>query len=363
LIDDESDWRDGTSRDWLRQFAIEWKSQDWGEIERELNQMRQFTLRVDSIRIHYIHETCGAERSAGGGGNGSRVFPILLLHGWPSTCFEFRKLIAVIRDANRSSRYATKFDVIAPSIPGFLYSETKAGLDVKRVARVLCAFMKALNYDHYGVHGGDWGALVAAYMSKCDVACAALHLGMVLVDVQHWRVKLDFLLGRLDRADRIRVADLQKFDAEETAYAELHCSRPNSVAFALADSPVGLAAYLAEKWRSWSDPRARASASLLKRELMIVASLYWFSGCVATSLQLYRESRLSGRWAAPDDVFVPVAHSRFKHDIVQWPQRWAKRHYNIVRWKEHEIAGHFPALEAPQLLAHDLLEFFSEYAQ
>ncbi|MFD7654253.1 epoxide hydrolase family protein [Actinosynnema sp. NPDC059797] len=312
----------------VRELADHWRdAYDWRRHEAELNALPQFTTEVDGQRVHFLHV-----RSAR-----ADALPLVLVHGWPGSVVEFLDVVGPL---------SRDFHVVVPSIPGFGPSgpTTSRGWDVERVARAFAELMARLGYRRYGAQGGDWGSSIARAMA----AVAPGHVVGVHVNYLPTPPVEGVELSEEDRArlDRIRGVMRQR-----PGYQVLQATRPQTVAYALTDSPVGQLAWIAEKFTEWADP---ASAIPVDRVLTNVA-LHWFAGTAGSSARLSRESGFGARLPCPAPLGVAV----FAHDIVLPVRALAERSHRVERWSEFPRGGHFPALEVPELFADDVREFFA----
>jgi pimeloyl-ACP methyl ester carboxylesterase len=327
-----SHWRDGF---------------DWRAHERELNRFAQVRLEVDGVRVHAIVER----------GRGPRPLPLLLTHGWPSTFAEFRHVIGPLSDsAAFGGDPADAFDVVVPSLPGFGFSEPLPGGDFARVPALWVRLMERLGHERFGAHGGDIGGFVT---NRLGAEFPGRLVGIHVHYPAEPRVD-----GDLSAEEREFLAARPGQRESGAAYAHVHRTRPLVLASGLADSPAGLAAWIADKWWEWSDRVDR-------EELLTALTIYWATGTIASSLAPYREWGLG---APPEaDLYplrpagveprpleapieVPAGIALFH---VRYPRRFAQRAYaDLRRWTEMQGQGHFPALEHPDELVEDLREFF-----
>ncbi|WP_174298242.1 epoxide hydrolase family protein [Sphingomonas bacterium] len=348
MVPDAGDWRSGVGLVDLRRLVDHWLTRyDWRAQERRLNALPQFTTEVQGQRLHFVHVR----------GDGSRP-PLLLLHGWPGSFIEFEALIAPL--------VADGHDVVVPSLPGYAFSGRPASpIGPKQTAELMHGLMVELfGSTRYLVQGGDWGAAIGAWMAYGHPeAVAALHLNMVLVQAE------DALPKKPDElAWAGRRAELAK---EETGYSQEQGSRPQTLGVALSDSPVGVAAWILEKFGAWADvPRDEHGTPDLWQAfdadlLLTNVMLYLVEGSFVTSTWMYRGRVLegSGKFPAGTKITVPTAVAAFPDPVFPPPPRsQARKTYNIVQWTDMAAGGHFAALEQPELLLADMRRFFSYYA-
>ncbi|MGW4116228.1 epoxide hydrolase family protein [Actinosynnema sp. NPDC004786] len=299
---------------------------DWRRHEARLNRWPQFVTEVDGQRVHFLHVR--SDRAD--------ALPLVLVHGWPGSVFEF---LDVVEPLSRD------FHLVIPSIPGFGLSgpTTSRGWDVGRVARAFVGLMAALGYRRYGAQGGDWGSGIARAM-------AAAAPGDVV------GVHVNFLPTppvegvALSEEDERRLERTRAIMRNRPGYQVLHATRPQTVSYALTDSPVGQLAWIAEKFAEWADPASGIDVDVV----LTHASLYWLTRTAGSSARLARESGIGS-----DECPAPLGVAVFPHDIVLPVRALAERSHRVERWTEFPRGGHFAALEAPDLLVGDLREFFA----
>lgn len=353
LLTPAEPWQQGVDGAWLRDLTAYWAERfDWRAAEQALNRLPQFVADVDGQRVHFIHR-CGA---------GPNPYPLVITHGWPGSVFEFDALIERLCDpAAFGGDPHDAFDVVVPSLPGFLFSPPPAapGVAAFQVADCWAALMAGLGYRRFGAQGGDLGAGVS-------IALGARHADVV--DGIH----LNYLPGSYEPAidaaapltdeERAFVRERAEWAALEGGYAHVHMTRPQTLAAALNDSPAGLAAWIAEKFRAWSDCDGDVARRFSHDTLLTGISLYWFSACIGSSMQMYWENRLQPmRFAAGQRVTVPIAFARFPKEISRPPRSWVERVFEVVQWTDMPSGGHFAAMEEPDLLADDIRRFFRRF--
>jgi epoxide hydrolase len=340
-------WEYGIPIDYLRELVDYWRDEyDWRVHEARLNELPHFRTRIDGQSIHFIHA-----RSAH-----VDAFPLLITHGWPGSVVEFLDVIPRLTDPEaHGGRDDDAFHVIAPSLPGYGFSEPTRtrGWDVRRIARAFIELMGRLGYLRYGAQGGDWGAQVATRIGAFDPEhCAAIHLNMPLAA----RPKDPGPLTEEEKADLAALAHLQ---AEESAYALEQATKPQTLGVALNDSPAGLLAWIVEKFRTWSDCGGHPETVYTRDQLITNVMLYWVTQTVTSSARLYWEFKHAGSWGeAPESVGVPTGVARYPKEVLRLPRSWVERHYNVTHWAVMPRGGHFAAMEQPALFAEDLRNFF-----
>jgi len=344
-------WTYGTDLRYLKALVAYWRDTfDWREQERRLNQLEQFTTQIDGLNVHFIHRRSKQPNA----------LPLLITHGWPGSFVEFTKIIGPLADpAAHGGRPEDAFDLVLPSIPGFAFSDKprEAGYDPARIAATEAKLMARLGYQRYGVQGGDWGAIIGTQVARNDAAhVAGLHLNMCTAPPP---AGVDSSAG-LSEAERTRLKARDGFQAEETGYQQIQGTKPQTLGFALNDSPVGLAAWIVEKFRTWCDCDGNPEKIFTKDELLTNITLYWVTQTAASSARIYYESRHAPPAVNPRRIEAPTACADFPREVIWSPRRWLEARYNITRWTEMPRGGHFAALEQPALLVDDVRAFFRD---
>jgi pimeloyl-ACP methyl ester carboxylesterase len=333
-------WSTGSSVAYMRTLVDYWRNGfDWRAWESRLNGFRQFTVPVGGIDLHFIHEP----------GRGRNPMPLLLSHGWPGSVFEFHKLIPLLTE---------HFTVIAPSLPGYTLSfrpgQKRFGID--DIAGLYAELMTdILGYARYGVQGGDWGAFVASVMGhRFAKNLTGIHVNLLAVR------RDPKMLANPTPEEKVFLGELEHFLKEETGYQWIQGTKPQTLAFGLTDSPAGLAAWVVEKFRTWTDCDGNPENAVSRDEMLANISLYWFTGAIGSSFWPYY-ARMHGPWPIPEGttVDVPMGYAEFPREILHPPRSLAGRTYtDIRRWTRMAKGGHFAALEQPELLAGEVIEFF-----
>jgi microsomal epoxide hydrolase len=333
-------WSTGTSLSYMRGLADYWRTGfDWRQWEGKLNGFQQFTVPIGGIDLHFIHAP----------GRGPNPMPLLISHGWPGSVFEFHKLIGLLTE---------HFTVVAPSLPGYTLS-FKPGqkrFGIGDIADLYAQLMTdVLGYDRFGVQGGDWGGFVASVMGlRFPERVAGIHLNLLAV-----RRDLKMIESPTPK-EKVFLEQLAHFLKEETGYQWIQGTKPQTLAFGLSDSPAGLAAWIVEKFRTWTDCGGNPENAVSRDEMLANISLYWFTGCIGASFWPYY-ARMHGPWPIPEGktVDVPTGYAEFPKEILSPPRSLAERTYtDIRRWSVMGKGGHFAALEQPNALAHEVVEFF-----
>jgi epoxide hydrolase len=340
------DWQYGTPVAYLRSLTDYWRLHyDWRTHEAALNAFDQFTAPIGGRRLHFVHQ-----RSTH-----AHARPLLLCHGWPGSFAEFRHVIGPLTQPERhGGDAADAFHVICPSIPGYAFSEAprEPGFDPQACAACFAKLMDALGYDRYFAQGGDWGSAIVSWLAALEPSrVAGIHLNLVFVAPPD---SGDAMAG-VSEAEAERMAVRRAFMRNETGYQQIQSTKPQTLGYALNDSPLGLAAWIVEKFHGWTDNDGIPESAVARDDLLTNISLYWFTGTITSSMRLYYENRHSGRsLPSPDRVDVPTAVACFPVELYQPPRAWVRRHYNVVRWTEFPEGGHFAALEQPAALVGDL---------
>ncbi|RIL05477.1 MAG: epoxide hydrolase [Proteobacteria bacterium] len=345
-------WDYGTELSYLQELVAYWRDRyDWRTHEALLNSFPQFTTTVDDHRLHFLHV-----RSPH-----ADAFPLVVTHGWPGSIFEFHKILGPLTDPTRHDGDARDaFHVVCPSIPGYGFSEAPRtrGWDARKMAEGNAALMAQLGYAKYGAQGGDWGAIISVQNALVDAAhCAAIHLNMV-VAFPPGGMTPEALAG-VTPEEQKDLADLGAFQANETGYQQIQGTKPQTLGYGLNDSPAGLAAWIVEKFRTWSDCDGDVERRFTKDELLTNVMIYWITRSITSSTRLYYETMKSGRFGpATERVEQPTAGAIFPKELYRAPRAWAEKAFNVQRWTRMPSGGHFAALEEPARLVDDVRAFF-----
>ena len=325
----------------VRGLAGYWQDgYDWRRHEARLNAVPQFTTVIDGQRVHFLHA-----RSPHPG-----ALPLILTHGWPGSVLEFLAMVGPLTDpASHGGDPADAFHVVVPSIPGYGFSgpTTQRGWTPARVSAAWAVLMERLGYGRYGAQGGDWGSVISRELGRLAPGrVAGVHLNFLTTPPDK-----DFTV--LSEEDRVALARQRQFRNDGSGYFRAHSTRPQTLAYAMTDSPTGLLAWIAEKFTEWSDP-----ASVISRDdLLTNVMLYWLTGTANSAMRLYWEAaHLPPQ--APQPSPVPTGIAIFPHEIAPPIRRIAARTNNIVHWSPQPRGGHFAALEEPGLLTEDVRVFF-----
>ena len=346
-------WDYGVSRSYLQELCDYWRTTfDWRAQEAILNSFDQFELRVDGQPIHFIHQ-----RSSN-----PDALPLLLVHGWPGSIFEFVKVIGPLSaPAAYGADEADAFHVVAPSIPGYGFSgpTVEPGWGPKRIAAAFADVMTTLGYERYGAAGGDWGAIITTQLARVGPGPAPLRTASHVARTVSRRTTVPRRSSARPTAGVSRTGPPTRPAGRScTCRSTARARTPSPTR--LNDSPAGLAAWLLDKYRSYSDCGGDVERSFTKDELLAQITTYWVTGTIASASRLVlRARRRTVRTCPPRPrVEVPTGCAIFPRDVKRAPRPWAEREYNIQRWVEMPRGGHFPGVEAPELLSAELREFF-----
>jgi pimeloyl-ACP methyl ester carboxylesterase len=325
---DGAGWSYGVPPEAVRELAERWTGgYAWREHEARLNELPQYTTVIDGQRVHFAHVRSPREDA----------LPLLLTHGWPSSFADFSRIVGLL---------SPDFHLVIPSIPGFAFSgpTTETGWGVHRVAAAWAELMRVLGYSRYGVQGGDFGALISPEVARLDPSVVGVHVNALTTFAN------DDMSG-LSEAERERAAGVQRWHRHYSGYAMIQGTRPQTLAYGLADSPVGQLAWNLDAFASWGQDVGGLSPD----DILTNVTIYWLTDTAGSSARMYRES--GAAWeppAAPGKT--PTAVAVFPGDSSV--RRYAESAHNVVRWTEFASGGHYAALQAPAALADDVRDFF-----
>ena len=343
-------WAYGTDLGYLRELVAYWRDQfDWRAQEARLNAFPQFKVPLHGIDLHYLHVP----------GQGPDPKPLLLLHGWPGSVFEFMEIIPRLTDPARFGGDAKDaFTVIAPSLPGYglSFQANQKRFNIAEMADCFAALMtQVLGHRTFAAQGGDWGAFTCSALGvRHPAKLVGIHLNMLALDPSRP------LSANLTAEEQVYADQARLWAKEETGYIQIQGTRPQTLAYGLTDSPAGLAAWIAEKFYRWTDHAGDFEAAVSRDRLLANISLYWFTGAIGSSFWPYYD-RLHGPWPIPHGmtVDVPTGYAAFPRENRRPPRSIAEKVYtNIGQWTEMPKGGHFAAMEQPAALATDVLNFF-----
>lgn len=347
-------WDYGSNLAYLKALVHYWRTDfDWRAQEAQLNRWHHYKTLVDGLDIHFIHER----------GIGPHPMPLIMTHGWPSCFFEMTRILPLLTDPGRhGGDPADAFDLVVPSLPGFGFSDpaTERGMDVQRVAGLWNALMTAnLGYPRFAAQGGDIGAGVT---SRLGYAHADNLYGIHLTSITRPTPYLGPDARPLTPAEQALIDQRARWQQEEGGYAHIQGTKPQTLAYGLNDSPAGLAAWIVEKYRTWSDCNGDVEARYSKDELLTIVTLYWVTQTISSSTRMYLENQRTLWVMGKDDrVPAPAGMAMFPQEIARPPREWGERSYNILRWEEMPRGGHFAAWEEPALLAQEIRAFFRQF--
>jgi pimeloyl-ACP methyl ester carboxylesterase len=345
---DDGGWAYGANLDYMKELCAYWvESYDWRRHEADLNRFSHFIAPVDGIDIHYIRER----------GSGSSPRPLIISHGWPGSVVEFRNIIEPLAHPERfGGRIEDAFDVVAPSLPGFGFSGRPGRpMGPRGMARVFAALMTdVLGYERYVAQGGDWGGAISSWLGfEHAPACEAIHINILTMRTPD---------GPHGADEEAWAARFEREQEMENGYRTIQATKPQTLSYAMMDSPVGVAAWLVEKFNSWSDTDGDDIESVhSKDDLLTNIMVYLVTRTFNSASWIYYGRREEGgRVLSPDGhrVEVPTGCALFPAELLAWPPRsYVDRLYNVTHWTEMPRGGHFAAMEQPDLLIEDIRAF------
>jgi len=343
----DAGWDYGIPLAYVKELAAYWReSYDWRAQEARLNAFPQYTTTIDGQNVHFLHVRSAEENAT----------PLIVTHGWPGSVAEFLDVIGPLTDPVAHGGLAEDaFHVVVPSIPGFGFSgpTTEKGWGVGRVARAWAELMSRLGYERYGAQGGDWGSSISRALSTvAPDHVIGIHLNMLGTPAPHDADEL----ARLTDADRERLGVADRYTKELSGYMRIQSTRPQTLGFGLADSPIGQLAWIAEKFKDWTDSTDRPEDAVGRDHLLTTVMLYWLTNTATSSARLYFETVTAS--VRQVEVTVPTGVAVFPKDIVLPIRSLAEKTNNIVHWSEFGRGGHFAAMEQPDLLVGDVRKFF-----
>jgi pimeloyl-ACP methyl ester carboxylesterase len=348
-------WQYGVEGSWLREMAAYWADEyDWRETERKINALPNYRIWIDDVPIHFVHAK----------GVGKTVKPLLLSHGWPWTFWDYRHVIGPLSNpAAHGAADEVAYDLIIPSLPGYGFSEPlrTPGIDTLRVAELWVALMVVLGYDRFGAAGGDWGAIITGQLGQHHPdRLTGVYLTMPRVPgVDPYALRdADFAPDEQWMAERWREASRLTI-----SHVAVQAHDPQTLAYALADSPVGTAAWLWERRRAWSDCDGDVAGLFGREFLCDNASIYWLTNTIGTSFRIYSET-YPASWQLKDErlpaIAVPTGFGVFAKDVRMVPRALAEQRTNLKRWSVFEKGGHFAPAEKPAEVIAEYRAFFRD---
>ncbi|UAY55271.1 epoxide hydrolase family protein [Arachidicoccus terrestris] len=342
----DSGWNHGASLSYMKELADYWASFfDWRKVESEINTYPNFIAEIEEHKIHYLHIK----------GKGKKSIPLLITHGWPGSFLEMMKLIPLLTNDEHTS-----FDLVIPSVIGFGFSSkaTEPGCNSAFVAELWHKLMTELGYQRYGCQGGDIGSGISTWLSlKHPENIIGLHLNYISGSYKPFLKDNTLLPEEVKHFQKVA----NGWSAKEGAYAYQHATKPITLAYGLNDSPVGLCAWIIEKFNSWRDNNGNIEQVFSKDELLANVTLYWITQTIHSSIRIYHENSLHPLiFGEHDFVSIPVAFAKFPKELPTPPRSYIEKGFNIEHWTEMPHGGHFAAMEQPSLLAKDIRGFFHE---
>jgi epoxide hydrolase len=341
-------WERGVPLSYLQELAAYWRNEyDWRAWEARLNEFPQFTTEIDGANVHFLHVE-SPEPDA---------LPLVLTHGWPGSVVEFVEVIGPLADpAAHGGDPADAFHVVVPSMPGFGFSGPthETGWDTVRIAAAWAELMRRLGYERYGAQGGDWGAQVSRSLGIHDPEhVVGVHLNFLPTFPSGDPAELE----GLTEVEQERLARLEWFATEQSGYFSLQGTRPQTIAYALTDSPVGQLAWIVEKFKEWTDSADVPEDAVDRDQMLTNVMLYWLTETARSSADIYKED--TSAFGVPEMNATPTGLALFPAEIGQPIRQLAEQtNTNIVHWSEFDRGGHFAAMEEPDLLIEDVRTFF-----
>src|SRR5260221_2411679 len=344
-----TDWSEGVPLAKAQALTQYWRTRyDWRRLENTLNGLPQFRTQIDGLGIHFIHVRSKHDNA----------LPIILTHGWPGSVVEFLQVIGPLVDpTSHGGKAEDAFHVVIPSLPGFGFSDkpTQSGWRLPRIANAWAELMKRLGYSRYVAQGGDWGAGVSSWMAKQQPS------GLIAV---HLNLPIRFPPpppppGGYTAEEQAALAQLESYSTDASGYASIQGTRPQTLGYGLADSPVGQAMWIYEKFQGWTDNKGDPEEAISLDRMLDDITLYWLTNTAASSARIYYESFRKDFVRMP--LELPIAVSIFKGDMFTPAKVWGERTYSkLFYWNEVPRGGHFAALEQPQLFVSELRKAFRQ---
>jgi pimeloyl-ACP methyl ester carboxylesterase len=350
----DAEWRYGANLEYMKDLANYWLTKfDWRAQEQWINSFANYQAEVDELRVHFIHER----------GKGPNPIPILITHGWPSSFVEMLKLVPLLTDpANHGGDASESFNVIVPSVPGYGFSERplQAGMTRWRVADLWVKLMAGLGYQRFGLQANDIGAVISGWLSFDHPEHV---IGFQTMMPTFPPPSFDEAESPMTEVEKSFAATVRAWDEDEGGYDAIQTTRPQTLAYGLNDSPVGLMAWIVEKWRAWTDPEGDVEKYFSKDELLTNVMIYWVTETANSSIRSYYERAHDTRSLKSDDkIRVPTGVALSLEAVQRAPRAWVNRRYaDIRRWTEFSSGGHFLAAEDPEMLAVEIRAFFRQF--
>ena len=351
---EHSGWRYGANLGYMKELADYWLTKfDWRAQEQRINSFANYRAVIDDLRVHFIHER----------GKGPNPIPLLITHGWPSSFVEMLEIIPMLTDpANHGGKASDSFGVIVPSVPGYGFSDRPllAGMTRWRVAEIFAKLMDGLGYKKFGLHANDIGAVISGWLAwDHPEKVIGLHTMMPTFPPPSF----DETQAPMSDAEKAFEALVNVWDKDEGGYNAIQSTRPQTLGYGLNDSPVGLMAWIVEKWRAWTDPNGNIEDYFSRDELLTNVMIYWITETANSANRSYYERAHDTRTLSPSDkIRVPTGVALTMEAVERAPRDWVQRRYaDIRRWTEFTSGGHFLAAENPEMLAEEIREFFRQF--
>ena len=345
----DSGWDYGADYEYLKPLARYWADgYDWRAHEAALNRFPGYITEIDGQRIHFLHVRSPHEGA----------LPLVLTHGWPGSISEFEHCIAALVDPVAHGGMASDaFHVVVPSLPGYGWSGPthETGWNVRRTAAAWAELMARLGYARYGAQGGDWGSFVTRHLADLDPShVCGIHVNMMTATPPGNADDNDDLSPR----EIAQQARTQEYFTTGSGYVAIQSTRPQTLAYGLNDSPIGLLSWIIEKFWAWSDHDGHPEQAVSRDDLLTNVSIYWFTQTAGSSARMYYESIKSHAVSPPNITAVPVGIGWYPDEIMMARRRWIEATNNVVYWNEADRGGHFAAMEEPDLFVDDVRSFF-----
>ena len=340
------DWSQGVPVAYMKNMTDYWlKQYDFKRLETRLNRYENLITEIDGVDIHFMHIKS----------SNANAKPLLLTHGWPGSVVEFLKVIEGLTEPQSVGGSADDaFHLVIPSLPGFGFSgkPTSTGWGVDKIATAWVTLMGRLGYDSYFAQGGDWGALVTSWVARHDKNCKGIHLNMVVVPP-------DSNATDLTDIEKKALEGWQYYQDWDSGYSKQQSTRPQSIGYGLVDSPVGLAAWIIEKYWAWTDSNGDPENVLTKDEMLDNIMVYWLNAAGASSARIYWESFGGGLGTEP--IATPMGGTDFPREIFRTSERFAKKFYTgLFYWSVRQSGGHFAAFEQPSVYVEEIQSCFRQ---
>ena len=340
------DWSQGVPLAYMKNMTDYWlKKYDFKRLETRLNRYENLITEIDGVDIHFMHIKS----------SNANAKPLLLTHGWPGSVVEFLKVIEGLTEPQSVGGSADDaFHLVIPSLPGFGFSGKPAstGWGVDKIATAWVTLMGRLGYDSYFAQGGDWGALVTSWVARHDKNCKGIHLNMVVVPP-------DSNATDLTDIEKKALEGWQYYQDWDSGYSKQQSTRPQSIGYGLVDSPVGLAAWIIEKYWAWTDSNGDPENVLTKDEMLDNIMVYWVNAAGASSARIYWESFGGGLGTEP--IATPMGGTDFPREIFRTSERFAKKFYTgLFYWSVRQSGGHFAAFEQPSVYVEEIQSCFRQ---